>query len=253
MPEAKKLQHRITSGYIQVVTDGGQAIPAFWAHPQHGRRFPGLILLHDDRGLSAHTRALVHRFAEVGYYVIAPDLFEGQHPTTLDEAAKAEKHFFPKAPAKVQAALSALESHHKSNNKMAVVGWDFGGTLAYELVSTSTDIMAAVSFYGNPEPYFDKITKNTCPVLAIFGQHDEIVRQHESKLREVFIRSGKPHEVIVYPDALHNFYNDFLPTYNKIAAEDAWIQTIAFLETHQGKPPAPESAKSQKFSGGKIY
>jgi len=253
MPEAKRLQHAITSGYIQIVTNVGQSIPAFWAHPQHGGPFPGLVLLHDDRGLSAHTRTLVRRFAEIGYYVIAPDLFEGQHPTTPNEAAAAEAYFFPTSTEKIAAALGALESHHKSNNKMAVIGWDFGGTLVYEIAVSQNDIMAAVAFYGSPEAFFGRFDSNTCPLLAIFGEHDEITRRCEGKLREELIRTGNPHEVIVYPEAQHSFYNDSLDTYHAESAEDAWAQTLAFLETHQGKPPAPSSAQSSSFRPGQFY
>ncbi|HLA44318.1 MAG TPA: dienelactone hydrolase family protein [Aggregatilineales bacterium] len=253
MPEARKLQHRITSGYIQIVSDSGNSIPAFWAHPQSGGPFPGLVLLHDDRGLSAHTRALVQRFAEVGYYVVAPDLFEGQRPTSKGEADALERYYTPSGPDKVSAALAVLESHHKSNNKMAIIGWDFGGTLVYDIAVRRNDVMAGVSFYGNPVPYLGKFDENLSPLLAIFGEHDQIIRQHESRLREELIRTGRPHEVIVYPGAQHNFYNDSLDTYHAESAEDAWVQTLAFLETHQGKPPAPDSARSNAFRPGQVY
>lgn len=253
MPIAHHLQHRITSGYIQIVA-AGQYIPAFWAHPQQGGPFPGLVLLHDDRGLSAHTRALAQRYASVGYYVIAPDLFNLHLPTT-DEAANAiEDKLFDDAHIKVDAALHALETHHKCNSKMAVIGWDFGGRLVYEVALTRSDVMAAVSFYGDPTRYSGRFNdENLSPLLAIFGEHDEIMRQHENKLREELIRTGAPHEVIVYPNAKHGFYNDSLPTYDPVASEDAWNQTLAFLETHQGKPPVPQSALGDKFDPGRVY
>jgi carboxymethylenebutenolidase len=253
MPEAHKLQHRITSGYIQIVSPLGN-VPAFWAHPMYGGPFPGLVLLHDDWGLSAHTRALVHRFAEVGYYVIAPDLFEGNHPTTRAEASALEKHYLPSAPDKVDAALRALETHHKSNRKMAVLGWDMGGTLVFGIAATRPDVMAAVSFYGNPEPYFGQFNPSDSPILAIFGEHDEIRRQTENRLREELIRTAQPHEVIVYPQVGHGFFNDSqMDTYNVEAAEDAWRQTLAFLETHQGKPPAPSVTQTGSFRPGVVY
>ncbi len=252
MPEAKRLQHRITNGFIQIVTPKG-GIPAYWAHPQYGGPFPGLVLLHDDRGLSSHVRALTHRFAEVGYYVVAPDLFDGNHPTTKEQADRLEAYYMTSADDKVSAALQVLEAHHKSNNKMAVIGWDFGGTLAYDVALRHSDVMAVVSFYGNPERYWGQFNRCVSPILAIFGQEDEILRQCENRLREELIRSSKPHEVVVYPDALHHFYNDSLAEYQKEAAEDAWRLTLAFLETHQGKPPAPHSAQLGTFRPGQVY
>ena len=252
MPDARRLQHRINSGYIQIVA-GNSSIPAFWAHPQYGGPFPGLVLLHDDMGMSAHMRALAHRYAEVGYYVVVPDLFEGNRPSSRGEADALENYYLPTGPDKVEAALLALESHHKSNRKMAVLGWDYGGTLAYDIAVKRSDVMAVVSFYGDPTEYFGQFTDTLSPILAIFGDQDEIIRQHERQLREELMRTGRPHEVIVYPDAGHHFYNDSLDSYNPDAAEDAWRQTIAFLETHQGKPPAPDSAHYDTFRPGQFY
>lgn len=252
MPDAKRLQHLISSGYIQVVGENGY-IPAYWAHPQHDGPFPGLILLHDDRGLSAHTRALIHRFAELGYYVAAPDLFEGNRPTTQTEADMVENLYMASGSEKVEAVLAALRTHHKCNSKMAVIGWDFGGTLAFHLAVNKADFMTAISFYGNPVHYLGKFNEADMPILAIFGANDEITTRHENTLREELIRSGEAHEVIVYPDAAHGFYNDSLPSYNEEASEDAWRQTLAFLETHQGKPPAPDHDQTNGFNPGRVY
>lgn len=250
MPEANRLQHVITSGYIQVVGDNGY-IGAYWAHPQMGGPFPGLILLHDDRGLSAHTRALVHRFAEVGYYVAAPDLFEGRHPVSKAEADALERYYTPSGVNKVTAVLAALRTHHKCNSKMALLGWDFGATLAYQLSLESVRLMAIASFYGDPSKCLGRFEAAPMPILAIFGAEDEITTRYENTLREELIRSGQPHEVIVYPDAKHGFFNDSLPEYHEESTEDAWRQTLAFLETHQGKPPAPHD--NAKFNPGRVY
>jgi carboxymethylenebutenolidase len=249
MTDSKRLQHYIASGFIQIVVDDGY-ISAYWAHPQSGGPFPGLILLHDDRGLSPHMRHLVNRFAAAGYYVAAPDLFQGQLPGSMMEAQAVENYYMPTGVTKVNATLDALRSHHKCNSKMAMIGWDFGGTLAYHLAVEKTQVMAIVSFYGNPAHYLGHFGEVQIPVLAIFGEKDEIATRYENQLREELIRSGRPHEVIVYPEAQHGFYNDSLPSYNETAAEDAWVQTLAFLETHQGKPPAPAM---HAFEPGRVY
>src|SRR5688572_32774296 len=104
MPDAIRRQHYITSGYIQVVV-GEQHIRAYWAHPHIGGPFPGLVLLHDDRGLSAHIRAMVHRFAEVGYYVAAPDLFEGKLPDTQMQANQVEEQYLVKGTTNAEGVL----------------------------------------------------------------------------------------------------------------------------------------------------
>lgn len=251
MPEAARLQHQITSGFVQIVLEQGGQINAFWAHPVLGGPFPGLVLCHDDRGLDLQMRAVVRRFAEIGYYVIAPDLFDGQRPANAGEAEMLERYYLPSGPVKVDGAIGALKSHHKCNGKLAVIGWDYGGTLAFDTALRQTAIMASVSFYGNPAPYFGRFTEKHCPILGIFGANDEILTRNENRLREELIRTGEPHEVIVYPEAQHGFFNDTLPTYHEEAALDAWNQTLAFLETHQGRPPSP--FEPGEFAPGSVY
>jgi carboxymethylenebutenolidase len=253
MPHTRYLQHNITSGNIWVVVNETQSIPAFWAHPQIGGPFPGLILLHDDWGMGAHMRALVHRFAEVGYYVIAPDLFEGRRAATQYEADGLELYFKPLAPPKVTAALQALETHRKCNSKMAVLGWDLGAELAVQVALEHTDIMAAVSFYGDLSGYLDKLRDLKCPTLVIQGGADEITRRTETHLRAELQGQRHPHQLLVYPNAPHGFYNDMTAFYQADAAEDAWFKALSFLETYQGKPPAPKEVVERPFRPGRVY
>lgn len=252
MPQAQHLQHRVESGYIQIVANGSY-IPAFWAHPRSGGPFPGLVLLHDDWGLSAHTRAAAYRLAEIGYYVIAPDLFAHHLPSNPVEANALEIYYLPLATPKVDAAIAALESHHKCNNKLAIIGWDIGGTLVFDSLIRRADVMAGVAFYGNPSAYFKQFEYLKSPVLAIYGQEDELLKQHEKPLLEAFKRSPYPHQLVTYPNVGHDFYNERLPGYNVQAADGAWIQFLNFLETHQGKPPAPTEAHLGQFKTGSVY
>jgi carboxymethylenebutenolidase len=254
MPGVRHLQHNVTSGNIWVVVDGTKHVPAFWAHPESGGPFPGLVLLHDDRGLGAHMRAVVHRFAEVGYYVIAPDLFEGQKAMTQEVADVLESRFKSLAPPKVTAALSALVTHHKCNSKMAVVGWDMGAELTLQVALEHEDVMAAVAFYGDPGASFGLFSRLKCPLLVIFGEEDEIARRTQEQLRaELALDKESPHEVVVYPNAAHGFYNDLTSDYREEAAANAWNKTLDFLETHQGVPPTPRATARSPFRPGRVY
>lgn len=90
MFDSRRVQHQITSGFINIVADS-HYLPAFWAHPELGGPFPGLVLIHEAWGLTAHIRTLVRRFAELGFYVIAPDLFDRQTAKTAEEAASLQR------------------------------------------------------------------------------------------------------------------------------------------------------------------
>lgn len=253
MPETKHLQHHINSGFIRVVTDTQSQIPAFWAHPTIGGPFPGLILLHDDWGLGPATRTLAQRFAEVGYYVIVPELFEGQRANSQTEADQLEEQYKALAPPKVVAGLGALETHPKCNSKLAVVGWDLGAELAMQLALNRHDVMATVAVSGDPSGFFGQFEQLRCPLLAIFGEDDEIARRTEKRLQKELSAVDDRHQVIVYPKTPHAFYNHLTPTYQHEAAEDAWQKVLEFLETHQGKPPAPADAAPGHFRPGRVY
>jgi carboxymethylenebutenolidase len=254
MPETSHLQHNVTVGYITIVVNADQQVPAFWSHPQVGGPFPGLILLHDDWGLNDHIRALVHRFAEVGYYVMAPDLFEGYRATNQEQANKLEDHFVPHAGPKVDAALRALETHHKCNSKMAVLGWDLGAEIAMQMALERNDIMAAVAFYGDASRFFGSLDQLQCPLLTILGDADELTPRILEPLKaELNQLDDKRHELLVYPNAPHGFYNDLQPTYVADASEDAWHKTLAFLRKHQGEPPPPRGASPGYFKPGRVY
>jgi carboxymethylenebutenolidase len=129
MFEASHLQHNIVSGYIQIVSDG-HYLPAFWAHPDLGGPFPGLVLIHDYWGMTPHIRTQARRFAELGYYVIAPDLFDRQVATSLTQAHALVEQVGETALSHVTTALHALETHLKCNGKIGVIGWGLGGQLA---------------------------------------------------------------------------------------------------------------------------
>jgi carboxymethylenebutenolidase len=252
MTETKHLQHAITSGHVWVVVNETSHVPAFWAHPQMGGPFPGLVLLHDDWGMGTHMRDRVHRFAEIGYYVIAPDLFEGHRANAQIEADALEFRYKSIAPPKVTAALQALETHRKCNRKMAVIGWDLGAELAMQVALYQTDIMAAVAFYGDPSSYLGHLHDLKCPLMVINGSEDELTARTELQLRAELEADNKPHEVLTYPGALHGFFNDMTPMYKPDAAEDAWFRILSFLETYQGKPPAPDMS-GQNFWSGRVY
>lgn len=253
MPEASHFQYNVTVGNIRVVVDSNVQVPAFWAHPQTGGPFPGLILLHDDWGLHDHERAAAHRFAEIGYYVMVPDLFEGNIAQNQMQADVLENRYLETASIKAGAALKALETHHKCNHKMAVVGWDLGGYLAIKLGMERTDVMAAVSFYGDAQPLLGTLNQLKCPLLSVFGESDPLTDRLLEPMKKELQKANPFHEVVVYPEAPHGFFNDLRPTYHREASEAAWHKVLDFLKIHQGEPPPPEEASPGYFNPGRVY
>ncbi len=232
MYETRLIQHQITSGFINVVADD-HYLPAFWAHPAIGGVFPGLVLIHGWWGLTSHIRTQVRRFAELGFYVIAPDLFDGQVTATDAQGLIFQQQLGEAGPAKVNAAIGALETHNRVNGKMGVVGWQMGGELAYHAAFHRTDLKAAIVFEGKPDEYLTLMPANETPVLAFYGGHEPTVLPKViEQVRKALAKSPGKGEVVVYPDASSGFFDDEMPTYQAEAAADAWGKLLDFLCDH---------------------
>ena len=251
MFEASHLQHNIVSGYIQIVSDG-HYLPAFWAHPDVGGPFPGLVLLHDLWGLTAHTRTQVRRFAEQGYYVVAPDLFNRQTATSPLQAQALIEQVGEAAQSHVTAALNALKTHNKCNNKVGLIGWGYGARLALFTAVFRDDLRAVVIFYGLPDNLrLAPLRMLTCPLLVILAEHDpDIPPETVNTLRATLAESALAHEVKVYPGVERDFFDDSRPTFEAVSAEDAWNHALAFFNTHLEVPKPPQPGT---FDPGRIY
>ncbi len=232
MFETRRVQHRTTSGFISIVADS-HYLPAFWAHPDIGGPFPGLVLIHEWWGLTAHMRTQVRRFAEQGFYVIAPDLFDGRIARTADEGLALQQQLGEAGPPRVSAALRALETHNRFNGKIGVVGWQMGGELAYHAAMHRTDLHAVVVFYAKPDDYLTMMIADETPILAFYGDPDTTATPEMiERVRDLLARSPGKGQMIVYPGASTGFFNDELPTYHPQAAADAWQKMLDFLSEH---------------------
>lgn len=251
MFEADHLQYHPVSGNIRVVS-GGHYLPAFWSHPELGGPFPGLVLLHDHWGLTSHVRTQARRFAERGYYVIAPDLFDEQTPATEAQAQALSVQMGEAALSRVIATLRALLSHHRCNSKVGVIGWGLGGQLALQTGIFNDDVLAVVSFYGLPDISPAELRSLTCPLLALFAELDSLITPSEIKtLCATLDEMDLAHEVVVYPDVGRGFFDDSRPdTFQAVAAWDAWTRSLAFLnEQLDVQPPA----SPEEFRPGRVY
>jgi carboxymethylenebutenolidase len=251
MFEASHLQHSIVSGYIQIVSDGHH-LPAFWSHPDLGGPFPGLVLLHDHWGLTPHIRSQVRRFAELGYYVIAPDLFNKQTADTPAQAEALVQQLGETTLAQVKAALHALKSHNRCNGKVGLLGWGWGARLALETAVFRDDLRALTVFYGLPDQLQPaELRMLSCPLLGLFAAEDPAITPEQiAALRTTLEQAGLEHEIVVYPDVSRGFFNDAGSAFQATAAQDAWQRALDFLgdKLELPKPPDPD-----EFDPGRVY
>ncbi len=236
------VEYNITSGHITIAMEDGTNLPAYWAHPSRGTKFPAVAMIHNWWGITGIVRRMAHLFAQTGYYTIIPDLFHGKLPTTHAEAAAAVQELGDDAFPKIDAALSVLENHHMTNRKVAAVGIGMGGTLAYQAAIERDDLEVAVSFYGFPHKFFDQFKDANTPILAVYGTHDQIIKPVVIKrLRQTLADTplADKHKLFTVEGARHDFIVDRATEDERKQVSAAWQQALDFIETYIEPPAKP--------------
>jgi carboxymethylenebutenolidase len=238
--ESTYVEYAIISGHVTIMLDQGVRMPAFWSHPDLGGTFPAIALIHDWWGIRPVERRLAQSLAQMGYYVIVPDLFGGETARTAQEAMKLVEALGDRGFAAVDAALRAMEHHARSNRSVAAVGLGMGGSLAYEAALTRQDLEAAVSFYGFPQRFLGRFKEAHAPILAVYGSHDPYTRPAViHRLEQELAESSLEHEVHIIEGAERDFF-----TNGGQIATQAWSLLAPFLEKTIGIHSRP-SAKAE--------
>lgn len=233
------IEYAIDTGRIQIAQEDGHLLPAYWAHPNTGGLFPGIVLIHDWWGLTDVERHLANLLGQSGYYVIAPDLFDGQIASTPQEAYALVEQL-GNGYSLVDASLRALESHHRCNRYVAAVGFGLGGTLALQAALARPDLEAVVAFYGFPQRFSGTFAQAYAPILAVYGSAEphvppDVLEQFHAELDAAPL----PHEWMTIDGASRDF---FMPSETPEAAahaEQAWGGLLAFLDRTLEAPSRP--------------
>lgn len=242
------VEYEVHASYMQVVAGDGGQFPGYAARPRLGERFPAVVLLHDWWGLNGAIRMLATQLAQAGFYVLAPDLFDGKLAKTAREAAglvdeMARKRRFER----VIESLDVLEKHMHSTRRVAVVGVGLGGGLAFRAaIHYPHREAAAVSFSGFPQTYIGKFKACPVPVLAIYGSADPLIPQTmverlRGELRASALRDQ--HQVVTFDGAGHELFPEDPTDAEHDHGARAIAKAVAFLNAHLRPPPAAEPKK----------
>jgi carboxymethylenebutenolidase len=193
---------------------------------------PGLVLVHEWWGLNEHVKDLTRRFAEQGYVVLAPDLYDGASTKDPEEAGKLMQGLDKaKALDTLNGAVAYLQGLPAVDGEnIGVTGFCMGGTYALLLAAHNKSVKASAPFYGDV-PTDDELKDLSAPVLFIGAENDFwITKEKMDRLDEGLKNYGKEGEVKVYEGVGHAFFNDTRPeAYDKDAAEDAWRRVTRFF------------------------
>jgi carboxymethylenebutenolidase len=235
--QPEHVEYTIVNGRVSIVADDGSQLPAYWSHPDIGGKFPAVAILHDWWGITNVERQMAHLFAQIGYYVIVPDLFDGAVAKTPEEAYKLVEDNGARGYSYVDTALSVLENHVRTDGHTAAVGLGMGGSLAYEAAINRSDLEGVVSFYGFPQRYIGKFQNAKTPILAIYGSKEPFVASKViDEMRSELKQSPLGHEVVILEGAGRDFLSENLTPDAQQPASIAWQKMLTFLEKNQIAP-----------------
>jgi carboxymethylenebutenolidase len=195
-------------------------------------KLPGVLVVHENRGLNPHIEDIARRIALEGFMAFAPDALAplGGYPGDED---KARELFAKLDPAKVRedfvAAASYLRSRPDCTGKIAVVGFCFGGGIANLLATRLPDLAGAVPFYG-VQPKAEDVAQIKAPLLIHYAEHDDRINAGIAAYEAALKANHVKYQLFTYPGTQHGFNNDTTPRYDKAAATLAWQRTIDFLK-----------------------
>jgi carboxymethylenebutenolidase len=230
---------RIVSEYaLYPSPDGNGEMRGLLVKPAdaNGRR-PGVLVIHENRGLNPYIEDVARRVAVAGFIAFAPDALypAGGYPGSDDQGREMQaKLDRTKMTEDFVAAAKFLHAHPGCNGALGVTGFCFGGGMTNTLaVRLGELVKAAVPFYGGQPPAAE-VPKIKAALLLHYAALDERVNAGWPAYEAALKAAGVSYEAHIYPGVNHGFHNDTTPRYDKDAAELAWQRTIAFFKEKLG-------------------
>jgi len=196
------------------------------------KKIPGIIVVHENRGLNPHIEDVARRAALEGFIAFAPDaLFPlGGYPGTDDEGREMQrKRDRDEMLQDFIAAYDYLKNHKECSGNIGVVGFCFGGSISNSMAVNVPDLKAAVPFYGG-QPDAADVPKINAPLLLHFAGLDKRVNAGWPAYEAALKQNKKEYTAHIYEEVNHGFHNDTTPRYDEKSAKLAWARTIDFFK-----------------------
>jgi len=225
---------RIESDYITYDSPkGGGKIKGLLSKPsKNNKKLPGVIVVHENRGLNPYIEDVGRRLAVDGFISLAPDALTplGGYPGNDDDGREMQKKrdryemledFI--------AAYYYLKTHPNCNGHIGVVGFCFGGWIANLMAVKIPTLDAAVPFYGG-QPTAEEAEQIKTPLLLQYAGLDTRVNDGWPAFEAILNKNKVLNQAYIYPNVNHGFHNNTTPRYDEKAATLAWTRTIDFFK-----------------------
>jgi carboxymethylenebutenolidase len=226
--------------YAMVRTPEGDSIRVWIVYPERSVQSPVVLVVHEIYGLSPWIRGVADQLAAAGFIAVAPDLLTSHHipgaPDNPDpQAATAAVRSLDAdvVHRQLRAVAAQIVAHPAALPRYGIVGFCWGGAVAFQHAARVPELGAAVVYYGaSPAP--EALAGVRAPVLGLYGGDDARVNATVPQADSAMRALGSTFHVITYEGAGHGFLRqlDGREGANRRAAQGAWRETIAWLRQH---------------------
>jgi carboxymethylenebutenolidase len=225
----------ITTSYKKYASPKGAGVMrGYFARPAvTDHKLPGIVVIHENRGLNPYIEDVARRLAVAGFIAFAPDALTplGGYPGDDDEGRALQKQRDGEDMTEdFIAAVEFLRKHPDTTGRVGVVGFCFGGEMVLRLAVRLPDLDAGVSFYGR-HPAAEEAAGIKAPLMLNHAGLDERVNASWPEFEKGLTQSGADYVHHDYEDVQHGFHNDTTPRYDGEAAELAWKRTVYFFDS----------------------
>lgn len=239
----------LVAGEVSIAVADGK-IPAYRAMPAGPGKFPVMLVVQEIFGVHEHIKDMCRRYAKMGYYAIAPEMFARQGDVSkMTDIPSILSQVVSKVPdAQVCADLDATlafarASGHADAKRTGLVGYCWGGRTAWVYARHNSHLNAVVAYYGlleglktpdlRPQDPIDFADAIKVPVLGLYAGTDAFVKQETiAKMRGLINKGGSGSEIVVFPNVDHGFNADYRPSYDKAAATYAQKLASDWFKKH---------------------
>jgi carboxymethylenebutenolidase len=230
---------RLKSEYITYESPkGGGKIKALLSRPTGTKKkLPGIIVVHENRGLNPYIEDVARRAAIAGFITLAPDALSplGGYPGNDDDGRELQKKRTREEMLEdFIAAYDYLKSHKDCNGEVGVVGFCFGGWIANMMAVKIPTLAAAVPYYGG-QPTAEEAEQIKAPLLLHYAGLDSRVNEGWPAYEAILKKKEVENTAYTYPGVNHGFHNNTTPRYDDAAATLSWTRTIDFFKEKLNK------------------
>ncbi len=226
---------------IVTIPSGSSTFDGYLVQPEGDGPFPAVVVIHEIVGLNDNIKDIARRFTSEGYIALAVDLFAGRNRAVCMFRFMSQMMLKPLNNTSIENLKDALtfltEQPGVDAERLGAIGFCMGGGFSIAWACSDNRLKAIAPYYAaNPRPL--EAVARICPVIGSYPDKDFTTRAGQ-KLDIELDRYAIPHDIKIYPNTRHSFFNDQGGSYAEGASRDSWHRVLNFFQEHVNTPVVP--------------